>query len=150
MVNLLKDSSKRVVDVFYEEPFYDGLATDTHLFPLLLAGNRAILFTKNMYGILTKYMWKKFGFGFKALLYLIGFDASENMFATYVKIYGGDKMRTLMFLKEVFRTSGLGLLQFIEVKEGRAVCRVYENFECELLLWLLGRLRHRKIEGNGS
>jgi len=140
-------SNEFVEDVEMNEPLTNGVAMDGVSFPLLVGGERAIIMRNNLYASIIRGMWEKLGTGYGILLYHMGFEAGRNIYRSHREI-ARDREALIRWLQEMFRLMGYGLLEVVELDEGRkeAVMRVYNSFECELFRGA-GEIRSNLVRG---
>ncbi len=119
------------------KPLFKGFAVDTTYTRLTLAGGRVIVFREPTYEGLIKGFRKRFGAIAKELLYYIGFEAGRKMYNVYSKMVeeaGGGLNELLAFWREVFRHTGFGAIEHVEISylTKTAIIRVQDSFECRL------------------
>jgi len=119
------------------EPLFKGFTVDTTYSQPTLAGGRVIILREPAYEGFIKGLKKRFGSVGKEFLYYIGLDMGYKVFKAQSKIIrkaGGGLKELLVFLKEVFKHSGLGIVEHIDIDfdNKTAIIRVQNSFECRL------------------
>ncbi len=134
-LEILTNSYDFVKNAKIIKPQGKGIIFDDYFFPLIAAGERAVIFRKKVYKALFNGVREKFGSAGEAMLYYQGFSIGAEIFDQYVKIA---KSRTVEDLVEVARainmTLGWGVVDDVNVdlEKGHAKLRIYRSFECEL------------------
>jgi len=136
LVGTLSEEIKKVryVDeVNVIKPLFDGFTTDKFFFPLVIAGNRAIVLRKPLYEGFIRRLRRELGSGYEAILYYMGVEMGREAFRDHVKIAGRDFSKLVRVTEEFFRLVGFGIIKVISIELGnRCVVRVFDSFECEL------------------
>ncbi|MEM4430860.1 MAG: hypothetical protein QXM08_06825 [Thermofilaceae archaeon] len=135
-----------VSDVLYAPPIVDGVAIDPFSFPLLLQGDRAIIFSRPIYEGLVKEGWQRFGTPYAILLYTVGYGAGFRGYEKYGKIV--DRRHAWKLFESYLLAVGFGRFEIVRLDDERreAVVRVYDSFECELFQGA-GEIRGNFIRG---
>lgn len=134
--------AKELYDVRYVEkvevlePVVPGVVVDTVTDRLMLADERALILRHTIYRGLFGVIREELGPSASAIFYHIGLRAGRDAFKSHVRILKGRKdTASLVRLGEaLWRTVGFGRLEIVlvDTQKGRAVARVYDNFECEM------------------
>ena len=114
------------------KPIKDGFIVDPYSFPLLFVCEWAVIFRKTTYKTFLMKMREKYGVSFEAILYVTGFEIGHNAYHSHKKLFGDNPNVLLNAGCELFKALGYGILEFVKFKHGKAINRVYNNFECEL------------------
>jgi len=136
LVSVLGEEIKRVryvdeVDVI--KPLFEGFTTDKFFFPLIMAGDRAIILRKPLYEGLIKRLRSELGSGYEAILYYMGVEMGREAFKDHIKVAGRDLNRLIIVVEEFFRLVGFGVIKITDIELGKkCTIRVFDNFECEL------------------
>ncbi|MEM4873573.1 MAG: hypothetical protein QW518_07915 [Thermofilaceae archaeon] len=135
-----------VSDVLYAPPIVDGVAIDPFSFPLLLQGDRAIIFSRPIYEGLVKEGWQRFGTPYAILLYTVGYGAGFRGYEKHSKIV--DRRHAWKLFESYLLAVGFGRFEIVRLDDERreAVVRVYDSFECELFQGA-GEIRGNFIRG---
>ncbi|MEM1523041.1 MAG: hypothetical protein QW407_06165 [Thermofilaceae archaeon] len=135
-----------VSDVLYAPPIVDGVAIDPFSFPLLMQGERAIIFSRPIYEGLVKEGWQKFGTPYAILLYTVGYGAGLRAYEEHSKIV--DRRHAWKLFESYLLAVGFGRFEIIRLDDERreAVVRVYDSFECQLFRGA-GEIRGNFIRG---
>jgi len=123
-----------VVDAWFEPPIVDGLAVDTYSFPLMMGGERAVIFRRKVYEGLLKRGVEVYGTGYAQLLYIVGIETGRNVYMDHTKYTGEEPENLLKFMAAFFQMLGYGRLEVVYLDDSarRAVVRVFDSAECEL------------------
>jgi len=119
------------------KPMFKGFTVDTTYSQPTLAGGRVIILREPAYEGFIKGLRERFGSVGKEFLYYIGLDMGYKVFKAHSKIIrkvGGGLKELLVFLKEIFKGSGLGIVEHIDIDfdNKTAIIRVQNSFECRL------------------
>ena len=127
---------KYVEEIEVLEPVVPGIVVDTVTDRLMLADERAVILRHTIYRGLFGVIREELGASASAIFYHIGLRAGRDAFKSHVRILKGRKdVASLVRLCEaLWRTVGFGRLEvvLVDTQGGRAVARVYDNFECEM------------------
>ncbi|MEM2929954.1 MAG: V4R domain-containing protein [Thermoproteota archaeon] len=116
-------------------PSENGVLSDDYFFPLVVGGERVVIFRKRVYEALFKGIREKFGTAGEVMLYYVGFNIGYKTYSDYAGIAGPEKPEAAVELAKTFlRTMGWGVVDIVKMDlENREVqARVYESFECEI------------------
>jgi hypothetical protein len=105
-LEILANSYDFVKNAKIIKPQGKGIIFDDYFFPLIAAGERAIIFRKSVYGALFDGVREKFGSAGEAMLHYQGFSIGAEIFDQYMKIA---KSRTVEDLVEVARAINMTL-----------------------------------------
>lgn len=134
-LEILTNSYDFVKNAKIIKPQGKGVLFDDYFFPLVAAGERAVVFRKSVYKALLNGVKEKFGTAGEAMLYYQGFIIGTEAYNYYVKMAKSDRLEDLVAVaKAINMTLGWGIIDNVEVnpEKGRAKLCVYQNFECEL------------------
>lgn len=120
--------------VSYSKPVVSGFAYCNRCFPPTVRGQRAVIFSRQVYEGFFREGWKRFGAAFPVLLYTLGFQSGRLAYESHVRIAGGDARAAVKVAEAFFQLLGYGKLEILKIDDARreAVVRVYDSFECEL------------------
>jgi len=134
-LEILTNSYNFVKSAKIIKPQGKGVIFDDYFFPLIAAGERAVIFRKSVYEALFKGVREKFGTAGEAVLYYQGFSIGTEIYNHYVKIAGSKRVEDLTEVaKAINMTLGWGVIEGVnvDVERGYAKLRIYQSFECEL------------------
>ena len=118
------------------EPVVPGVVVDTVTDRLMLADERAVILRHTIYRGLFGVIREELGPSASVIFYHIGIRAGRDAFKSHVKILKGkkDTASLVRLCEALWRTVGFGRLEIVslDTQRGRAVARVYDNFECEM------------------
>ncbi|MEM2281762.1 MAG: V4R domain-containing protein [Candidatus Bathyarchaeia archaeon] len=117
------------------KPQGKGVLFDDFFFPLIAAGERAVVFRRSVYEALFNGVREKFGTAGEAMLYYQGFSVGAEAYTYYVEVAKSSKFEDLVAVaKAINMTLGWGIIDDVSMnpEEGYAKLRIYQNFECEL------------------
>jgi predicted hydrocarbon binding protein/predicted amino acid-binding ACT domain protein len=120
--------------VSYSKPVVSGFAYCNRCFPPTVRGQRAIIFSKQVYEGFFREGWERFGTAFPVLLYTLGFQSGRLAYESHMRIAGGNAQAAVKVAEAFFQLLGYGKLEVLRIDDARreAVVRFYDNFECEL------------------
>ncbi|MHC1627807.1 MAG: V4R domain-containing protein [Candidatus Nezhaarchaeales archaeon] len=113
------------------EPVLPGVVADTKHYPLLLLGERAIIFREAVLRGWFVGIRRRFGTGGEAFLYYEGFEAGQEIFDTYTRLGISPHGLWTMFCMAFIAIGGAKDMKF-EMKEEGMTLRIWENMECSL------------------
>lgn len=134
-VEILTNSYDFVKNAKIIKPQGKDVVFDDYFFPLIAAGERAVVFRKSVYEAIFKGVRERFGTAGEAMLYYQGFSIGTEIFNHYVKIAKSDKIEDMIeAAKAINITLGWGVIDDVSIdqKKGCAKLRIYHSFECEL------------------
>lgn len=117
------------------KPCGNTVIFDNFFFPLTVVNERAVILRKPVYKALFTGVREKFGSAGEAMLYYQGFHVGSELYEHYAKIAKSSKVEDLIEVaKATNMTLGWGIVNnvSINVENGYAKLRIYQNFECEL------------------
>ena len=91
------------------KPIKDGFITDGYSFPFVFMGERAVVLRRLAYEILLKKMRKKYGTGFEAMLYFVGFKLGYYAYENHRELLGDEIDMLLKAKCELFKGLGYGV-----------------------------------------
>ncbi|MEM3730616.1 MAG: V4R domain-containing protein [Candidatus Bathyarchaeia archaeon] len=115
------------------KPVINGIVSDNYFFPLVISGERVVIFRQSVYEALFDGIKKEFGSAGEAMLYYQGFNVGLKIYDTYAKIASSEDVEKLSEVaRAINMTLGWGIIEVedINVKKGTADIIVYHNFEC--------------------
>ncbi|MEM2930764.1 MAG: V4R domain-containing protein [Thermoproteota archaeon] len=119
--------------IIYPSP--EGILYDDYFFPLVVGGQRALIFRRNVYGALVKGVRAKLGTAGEVTLYYQGLSIGYELYYSYAKTAGTGEPKVLIdLLKAYAKTLGWGEIEVVktDLKTCEAQLRVYESCECEI------------------
>ncbi|MDW8040796.1 MAG: V4R domain-containing protein [Nitrososphaerota archaeon] len=117
------------------KPQGKGVVFDDYFFPLVAAGERAVVFRKSVYEALFNGVKEKFGTAGEAMLYYQGFSVGTEISNQYLKIAKSNKIEDLVEVaKAINMTLGWGVVDYVSIdpEKGYAKLRIHRSFECEI------------------
>ncbi|MEM2337590.1 MAG: 4-vinyl reductase [Candidatus Bathyarchaeia archaeon] len=134
-LEILKKSYDFVKNVKIIKPQGKCVIFDNYFFPLITAGERAVVFRRSVYEALFNGVREKFGTAGEAMLYYQGFSMGAEIFDDYMDIVKSNKLEDVIEVaKAMNMTLGWGVIDKVEIdtEKGRAKLRIYQSYECEL------------------
>ena len=121
-----------VLDVKIIKPVFKGFTYDPYFFPLMMSGERAVIFQRRNYLAFNKIAREEIGSGYTMVLFIAGYDMGVEAFKGHVKMVGNDVEKLLKVASALFQISGFGIIEIDEydLEKGEARVRVYNSFEC--------------------
>jgi predicted hydrocarbon binding protein/predicted amino acid-binding ACT domain protein len=122
------------INISYSGPLVDGFAYCDRCFPITVRGQRAVLFSRQVYEGFFREGWRRFGTAFPIMLYMLGFESGRLAYQRHLEVAGGDVKAVVKVAEAFFQLLGYGRLEVLKIDDARreAVYRVYDSFECEL------------------
>ncbi len=119
--------------VFYGKQLPNMIVDEKH-FPLMVMGERAIIFRETTYKGLILGLRKQLGAAGEALLYHIGLNNGKGTWAALKNLTGGKVELLPQYLKYWMIVVGASVVKeiIIDMEKKRALVRVENNYECEL------------------
>jgi predicted hydrocarbon binding protein len=119
---------------YYSKPAVSGFGFSDRCFPITVRGERAVLFSRQVYEGFFREGWRRFGTGFPIMLFLAGFESGRLAYQRHLEVAGGDVKAAVKVAEAFFQLLGYGRLEILKIDDARreAVYRVYDSFECEL------------------
>jgi predicted hydrocarbon binding protein len=119
--------------VFYGKQLPNMIVDEKH-FPLIVMGERAIIFRESTYKGLILGLRKQLGAAGEALLYHIGLNNGKGTWAALKNLIGGKVELLPQYLKYWMFLVGASVVKevVINMEKKRAVVRVENSYECEL------------------
>ncbi|MBS7633594.1 4-vinyl reductase [Candidatus Bathyarchaeota archaeon] len=117
------------------EPLNNKFVSDTFFFPLVVSGDRALIFRKEIYEEIFRGVRKQFGTAGEAFLYYVGFETGKRAYLNYVQLAGAEELKALITTaKAVNMTLGWSIFKEVKISEKAktATAILSENFECDL------------------
>jgi predicted hydrocarbon binding protein len=123
-----------VKQVVYYGKQLPNMIVDQKHFPLIVMGERAIIFRERTYKGLILGLRKQLGAAGEALLYHIGLNNGKGTWAALKNLIGGKVELLPQYLKYWMFVAGASVVKevIINMEKKRAVVRVENNYECEL------------------
>ncbi|MEM4701006.1 MAG: V4R domain-containing protein [Candidatus Bathyarchaeia archaeon] len=134
-LEILTNSYDFVKNAKIIKPQGKGVLFDDYFFPLVAAGERAVVFRKTVYEALLNGVRERFGTAGEAMLYYQGFIIGAEAYDYYVKMAKSSTLEALVAVaKAINMTLGWGIIDNVEIipEKGHAKLCIYQNFECEL------------------
>lgn len=123
----------RSAQIIYPSP--EGILFDDYFFPLIVGGERAVIFRRRVYEALFKGIREKLGTAGEVTLYYQGLSIGHQIYYSYAKVARVEEPRVLVgLLKAYAKTLGWGVIEVVkmDLETGKAELRVYESCECEI------------------
>jgi predicted hydrocarbon binding protein len=119
--------------VFYGKQLPNMIVDEKH-FPLIVMGERAIIFRETTYKGLILGLRKQLGAAGEALLYHIGLNNGKGTWNALKNLIGGKVELLPQYLKYWMFVVGASVVKevVINMEKKRAVVRVENSYECEL------------------
>lgn len=118
--------------IIYPSP--EGILYDDYFFPLIVGGQRALIFRRNVYEALLKGIREKLGTAGEVTLYYQGLSIGCQIYYSYVQVAGTGDQVLIGLLKAYAKTLGWGEIEVVktDLKTCEAQLHVYESCECEI------------------
>ncbi len=116
-------------------PSGNRVLSDDYFFPLVVGGERVVIFRRRVYEALFKGIREKFGTAGEVMLYYVGFNIGYQAYSDYASIADSEKPEATLELARTFlRTMGWGIVEVVkmDLEKCEARVRVYDSFECEI------------------